>query len=99
MGTSLRVSKGTRSMRNLLLRRHQTTWRAALAALVVVVASGRATATVSLETARYLQSATLLGDGTVLVVGGYNGAVLASAEIYDPATGTFSVTGSLATGR
>lgn len=37
-------------------------------------------------------TATLLRDGRVLVVGGYS----ASAEIWDPLTGTFKVTGSMA---
>jgi Kelch motif len=42
-------------------------------------------------------SATTLLDGKVLIAGGNNGtADLASAEIYDPAVGTFSGTGSLA---
>jgi hypothetical protein len=42
-------------------------------------------------------TATGLADGTVLVAGGPGPG--ASAEIYDPATGTFSPTGSMATGR
>lgn len=38
----------------------------------------------------------LLGDGTVLVAGGYDLATpLATAELYDPLTGTFSATGSM----
>jgi hypothetical protein len=43
-------------------------------------------------------SATLLANGKVLVAGGYDadGAPLASAELYDPATGAWSSTGSLA---
>jgi len=45
--------------------------------------------------ARESDSATLLGDGRVLIVGGQNDRVLASAEIYDPKTGKFSPTGSL----
>src|SRR5437867_11495560 len=42
--------------------------------------------------ARSLHTATLLSAGTVLVVGGYNGNFLSSAEIYDPATGAFRAT-------
>ena len=42
----------------------------------------------------------LLLDGRVLVAGGYGSSgTLASAEVYDPATGAFSPTGSLADGR
>lgn len=47
-------------------------------------------------------SATVLADGRVLVVGGesyYVGESYGSAEIYDPATRTFSFTGNLATAR
>ena len=48
----------------------------------------------SMGTARSSHTATLLGDGTVLVTGGKGtgAATLASAEIYDPATDTFSPT-------
>src|SRR5438128_1946311 len=50
----------------------------------------------SLNTARPGHSATLLPNGKVLVVGGFSVAgVLASAELYDPSTGTWSFTGSL----
>jgi hypothetical protein len=41
-------------------------------------------------------TATLLADGRVLIVGGYdNFAALATAEIYDPVTGQWAATGSL----
>jgi N-acetylneuraminic acid mutarotase len=52
----------------------------------------------SLNTARWNHTATLLANGQVLVTGGSdaNGTLLASAELYDPATGTWSLTGSLA---
>jgi WD40 repeat protein len=46
-------------------------------------------------------SATLLPDGEVLVAGGEdaNFNLLSSAELYNPAAGTWSVTGSMTTGR
>jgi hypothetical protein len=51
----------------------------------------------SLATPRAAHTATLLPDGKVLVVGGVdtNGNSLASAELYDPARGTFSGAGTL----
>jgi Kelch motif len=54
-----------------------------------------------MTTARTGQSATLLPNGQVLVAGGYNpsNSYLASAELYNPATGTFSATGSMTTAR
>ena len=66
-------------------------------------ATGNFTFTGSLQTARCEHTATLLPNGTVLIAGGYyvgNGLpTLASAEIYDPSTGSFSSTGPLGTGR
>jgi hypothetical protein len=58
----------------------------------------------SLSQARDLHSATLLPDGRVLVAGGWDGSSkksrLASAELYDPGTGSWSPTpGSLVQGR
>jgi hypothetical protein len=53
-----------------------------------------------MNTTRSLQTATLLRDGRVLVVGGDGpGGPIASAELYDPDTGLFSVAGSLNTPR
>jgi hypothetical protein len=75
-------------------------------------ASGRFSATGSMEIGRRAQTATLLRDGRVLIAGGEAEAdlgslglldpsstsdlsSLASAELYDPASGTFSPTGFL----
>jgi hypothetical protein len=70
-------------------------------------ATGKFTATGSMHTAREDATATLLPDGRVLIAGGDQGVcgacgyinILASAEIYDPATGKFSTTGSMTTAR
>jgi len=61
------------------------------------------TATGSMGTARTGATATRLPDGRVLIAGGFStnafGPAVASAELYDPKTGTFSPTGSMATPR
>jgi N-acetylneuraminic acid mutarotase len=46
-------------------------------------------------TAREGATATLLGNGRVLVAGGGTPSALASAELYDPASGRWSPTGSM----
>ena len=62
--------------------------------------SGTWAATGRLNTGRNLHTATLLPDGKVLIAGGGDrNAVLASAELFDPLTGGFSVTGSMTTPR
>jgi len=48
-----------------------------------------------MTTSREYGTATLLPNGEVLVVGGDNSSGdLSSAELYNPATGTFSPTGT-----
>jgi hypothetical protein len=67
------------------------------------------TETSPMGTARRLHTATLLHDGRVLIAGGLvccvvegqtvSETVTASAELYDPGTGTFTPTGSLGVAR
>jgi N-acetylneuraminic acid mutarotase len=54
-----------------------------------------------METVRYGHTATLLTNGKLLVAGGLDeiGNALASAELYNPATGGWTPTGSLAAAR
>ncbi len=54
----------------------------------------------SLTNARSNHIAKLLPNGKVLVAGGYNGSAwLASTELYDPASGSWTAAGNLANGR
>jgi uncharacterized repeat protein (TIGR03803 family) len=54
----------------------------------------------ALTSVRAGHSATLLPDGTVLVVGGFNGTIrLATSELYDPAIGAWTASGKMAIGR
>jgi hypothetical protein len=50
-------------------------------------------------TGRADATATLLDNGRVLLAGGDNPGTLSSAELYNPATRSWSPTGSLTTGR
>jgi hypothetical protein len=59
-------------------------------------ATGAFTRTGDMTIARTGHSATLLGDGRVLIAGGKQGNEhTATAELYDPATGTFRRTGDM----
>ena len=61
--------------------------------------TGTFTPTGSMNTGRVSPTGTLLNNGMVLIAGGtsayYYGTPIASAELYDPASGTFTATGSM----
>ena len=71
------------------------------AALVVTTGTTQA----NLNTSRYQHSSTILNNGQILVAGGVNCPTpgsctyLNSAELYNPATNTFTTTGPMATAR
>jgi hypothetical protein len=66
-------------------------------------ATGTFTLAGSMKIARQLHTATLLNNGLVLIAGGNLGSLLSGlldrAELYNPAAGTFTLTGSLETAR
>jgi hypothetical protein len=66
-------------------------------------ATGAFTPSANMTTGRSLHTATLLQNGKVLIAGGVNdpGSLgdLSTAELYDPASGTFTTTGTMNIGR
>src|SRR4051812_48204159 len=79
--------------------------RLALATLALVsstihgAASGSFTLVESLKQFRRLHTATLLGDGRVLVAGGVPLSQAAISELFDPITQSWTNSGTLAVGR
>ncbi len=71
--------------------------------MVSLAEDGEFIATGSMNVPRLGHTATLLSNGKVLITGGDSSNNIAkyhnSAELYDPASGTFSYTGSMSTGR
>jgi Galactose oxidase, central domain len=76
---------------------------AAHISLAMAQAPGILTATGNMTTPRHSHTATLIPNGKVLIAGGgygYNcNCARASAELYDPSTGTFTATGDMTTPR
>jgi hypothetical protein len=88
-----------KNARTLLLTGFLLAWLLATTAVTGVAATFAFTG--SLNTARYSHTATFLPNGQVLVAGGLdvNGLPLASAELYSPTTGKWTVTGSMSLAR
>jgi galactose oxidase-like protein len=65
--------------------------------------TGASSATADMTMRRFGHTATLLGDGTVMIAGGYSSpfssGLSPNAEIYDPDTGAFSRTGEMTVAR
>jgi hypothetical protein len=73
---------------------------AASIAAPALAGSGGFSSTGSMNVARVNHTATRLANGEALVAGGSNSAaILASAELYNPATGKWTLTGSMTIGR
>jgi N-acetylneuraminic acid mutarotase len=70
----------------------------ATATLVISNIAGFTTGSV-MSGARTNHTATLLNNGKILLAGGQTSGILASSEIYDPATGTSTPTGTMKAAR
>jgi hypothetical protein len=79
-------------------------WRFLSTAETFDPTTGRFSVTGSMSTARESHAAVPLLDGRILIVGGHRDrreaiTLYSSAELYDPRTGTFALTGSMAVRR
>lgn len=74
-------------------------WNSRISSALYHPDTGTWSASGAMKAPRFHHTATSLPDGRVLVTGGAqsekSGPLLASAEVYDPATGTWSATGSM----
>ncbi len=91
--------------RVLIAGGHDFGWDAVASAELYDPTTGTFSPTGSMAVARAYHTATLLADGRVLIAGGdpaawgSAGPVMASAELYNPKTGTFKLIATLTEGR
>jgi hypothetical protein len=101
-----------REVGGAIMRKRPNLWTIICGLLLVYAASSSSAhaqtfvPTGSMTSPRLVHTATLLNNGKVLIMGGCNnfyvaepGCVYDSAELYDPATGSFTPTGSMTTPR
>jgi WD40 repeat protein len=72
---------------------------AAVGGSVAPLAASRFAATSTMKVAREWHTATLLGNGKVLITGGENGSVGPTTELFNPAARSFAPTGDMAEAR
>jgi N-acetylneuraminic acid mutarotase len=104
-GDAVALSPGVSTLPNGVLSSYLVSGSKNLAKVSFFGANGWSP-TGSMTATRIGQTATLLPNGTVLVAGGLpnsanptGGSALASAEIYNPATGAWTLTGSMTAAR
>ena len=91
------LSAGTKYYGRIAANNGSGTSRGTIASFTTGTGLGGWISTGSMGTARIFPTATLLGNGKVLIAGGGNGnGDLSSGELYDPGTGTFTPTGEMA---
>src|SRR5438132_353627 len=66
-----------------------------ISAMPALAGSGGFSSTGSMNTGRESFAFTVLSNGKVLAAGGFDNGALSSAELYNPATGSWTATGSM----
>jgi hypothetical protein len=97
-GSGLYMAPGVVGVYHVVATSHADSSQSATATIAV---PGFTSPSLFMNVGRVSHTATQLQDGRILFIGGLDGAGLAtsSAEIYDPGTGKFTLTGSLSDGR
>ena len=76
-----------------------SSYSGSVGAILVISAPTPFTSGAAMNSGRRYHTATLLNNGKILVCGGQYASILNSAELYDPATGSWTYTGQMTTAR